>query len=342
MTEPMKLYLRVPPCGRLDDIADFAVEVEKAGFTGAWFPDSQFLFRDVWATMAVAARATSTLSLGTAVANFETRNVSVTAAAASTIAESAPGRVVIGMGTGQSAVKSLGIAPTKLAAMRENVGVLRALLQGQSVPVAADEGKLLNPSMKLGFAPSRPVPIYIGAIGPKMTELAGAIADGVIIQSGCSAQSVARNIERVARGAALAGRDPAEIDIVVGAHTIVAADYADAIRRVKPLVVQTAQQGGHGPLAAIGIEVAVPPVIKEVYPDMGHAEDWDLAVEVAGQWITDDMAEKYARHYAMVGTRASVKERLEELSRLGVNGFFAIDVASYTLPYGLLDAFRTD
>src|SRR3712207_6780459 len=132
-TNGLRFGLRLPPCVSAAEVALFARSVEEAGFEHAWFPDSQFLWRDVWATVALAAAQTERIVLGTAVTNFETRNPAVTAAAAATVEEVARGRFVLGVGTGDSSIKTLGLAPTRLARMRKEVELVRQLLAGEAV-----------------------------------------------------------------------------------------------------------------------------------------------------------------------------------------------------------------
>ncbi len=336
--ERIEFGLRHPPCAPANVVADFAKEAEDAGFDMAWFGDSQFLWRDVWSTMTLAAERTSTIGLGTALTNFETRNVATTAAAASTVEELAPHRVRIGIGTGDSAVKTLGRRPTKLAVVREQVGRLRSLLAGEAIHFG-DEGPYANRRMRVLTAPGYEIPIYMGATGPKALALAGAIADGVIVLCGASPELIRRSLDRVRQGAEEAGRDFDEIEIVLAAHTAVAADEHEAARLVKPMVVSSAQLGGAGALREIGIEIEVPPVAAGVYPDMTHAEDWELAIEHAEQWVSDEMAHAYATRYALAGTPESVAARVEEMVGLGVSAFYILGLSSYQLPADLLRAF---
>ena len=156
-------------------------DAEEAGFDVAWLPDSQFLWRDVWGALTLAAAQTRSIGLGTCVTNLETRHPSVTAAAAGSVEELAPGRVILGIGSGDSAVKTLGLKPTNLTRMREQIGILRTLLAGGA---AEFEGRAL--AVK---AAKRPVPIYVAATGPKMQALAGELADGVIVVTGSSPTS---------------------------------------------------------------------------------------------------------------------------------------------------------
>ncbi|MBS1879404.1 MAG: LLM class flavin-dependent oxidoreductase [Actinobacteria bacterium] len=334
--------LRHPPCRPVDEVASFAQRAEDAGFDMAWFPDSQFLWRDVWMTMAIAARSTSRIGLGTALTNFETRSVATTAAAISTFEEFAPHRLRVGIGTGDSAVKTLGLNPTKLTRMREEMDRLRKLVRGEPVTFGGTSGPYANRLMRVKVAPGYEVPLYMGATGPKALTLAGAIADGVIILSGASPELIERSIGHVRRGAEEAGRDFGELDIVLAAHTAITRDEAEAAQLVKPMVVASTQLGAGAALREIGIEIEVPPVADGVYPDMTHAEDWDLAVERAQEWVNDDLGHRYATRYALAGTAESVADRVETAVSLGITGFYILGLSSYELPESVLEAFGSE
>jgi 5,10-methylenetetrahydromethanopterin reductase len=177
--------LRIPPCTSPADVAACARAAEDAGFDVVWLPDSQFLWRDVWATAAVAATATRRIVIGSCVTNFATRHVSVTASAAATLWDLAPRRVILGVGSGDSAVKTVGVTPTRLAAMRDQVAVARRLLSGGDVAFAGR-------SMRIRHAPGS-VPIYLAANGPRALELAGEVGDGVITVSGLGRELIERS-----------------------------------------------------------------------------------------------------------------------------------------------------
>ena len=200
-------------------------DAEKAGFDVAWLPDLQFLWRDVWSALALAATQTSSTALGTCVTNLETRHPSVTAAAAASVEELAPGRVLLGIGSGDSAVKTLGLEPTSLTRMREQVGVLRTLLAGE----AADfDGRSL--AVK---AAGRTLPLYLAATGPKMQALAGELADGVIVVTGLEPDLVRATLARIGAGAASGGRNVDELDVRFGTYAHVTSDRREAARIVK-------------------------------------------------------------------------------------------------------------
>jgi 5,10-methylenetetrahydromethanopterin reductase len=339
-TNGVRFGLRLPPCVNASEVAAFARTAEAAGFDHAWFPDSQFLWRDVWATVALAAAQTERIVLGTAVTNFETRNAAVTAAAAATIEELAPRRFVLGVGTGDSSIKTLGLAPTRLARMREQVELVRRLLAGEAVAYGGTAGVYANRRMRVRAAPGYPVPLYLAATGPKALALAGEIADGVIMLSGTAPHLIDAALGHVRRGAETAGRELADIDVCLAAHTALAPDEETAARLVKPLCITSAQLGGSDALRAAGIELEVPPVVGGVYPDVTHAEDWDRAIEAAERWVTDEMSRRYADTFCLAGPPQAVADRLERAAELGVTSFYVLGLSSYVLPIQLLEEFR--
>jgi 5,10-methylenetetrahydromethanopterin reductase len=101
-----------------------------------------------------------------------------------------------------------------------------------------------------------------------------------------------------------------------------------------------AQVGGSETLRSIGIDIHPPPVVAGIYPDMSHAEDWDAAADLAGQWVTDEMALRYADGYCLVGSAESCVERIQQVVSAGVTNFYLRHFGSYTLPSELLRSFR--
>ena len=108
-------------------------EIEDLGYDAAWLPDSQMIWSDCYATMALAAHTTSRLRLGTGVAIAPTRIAPVTAHSIASINQIAPGRVFIGIGTGNTAMRVMGYNPMSVGAFGEYLRVLRALLHGERV-----------------------------------------------------------------------------------------------------------------------------------------------------------------------------------------------------------------
>jgi 5,10-methylenetetrahydromethanopterin reductase len=334
--------LRVPACAHPFEVAGFAQRVEQAGFDVCWIPDSQFVWRDVWATLAIVASRTERITLGPAVTNFESRDVTVTAAAASTINDLAPGRLIVGVGTGDSGVKTLGLAPTRLSVMREQISALRTLLAGEVMTFGGGEGSFAERRMRIRSASGPAVPIFMAASGPKSLAFAGGVADGVMILAGAGPTLIARALGYVRQGAEAAGRTLDDLDVWLAVHTAIADGERSAARMVKPLIISSAQLGAHDALRAAGIEIEVPRVAGGVYPDMAHAESWDAAIEVAERWVTDTMALQYARQYTFSGTPESVIGRIRAAAELGIRNFYVLGYSSYEFPHDLLEAFGSD
>src|SRR5258708_22841773 len=184
----------------------FAADVRRAetlGWDAAWQPDSQLRRRDTYVLLASAARATERITLGTLLANPMNRHPTVTASSIATIDELAPGRVVLGWGIGDTAVRLAGLRPARIKELEESTRLMRSLLDGQDVEVGAARPARLPHH--------RPVPIWIAAGGPRTLRMAGGVADGGFIRGGTHPANIATAVNAMRAGAAEAGPDPASV-----------------------------------------------------------------------------------------------------------------------------------
>lgn len=217
--------LPVPPdlamCQRV------AQRVEALGYDSVWLADTG-AGPDAFVLAAALAGVTSRLRMGTAVVPVYTRTPSVMAAQTGSIAQLAPGRFVLGLGaSSDTIVDAWGGVPFErpLTRIRETVGVLRQMLAGERVSFT---GRTIRTrGFRLVSMPPQPVPIYLAALMPPMLELAGEIADGVILNF-MPVEAVPRMLEHVRRGAERAGRDPATLEIVSRFQVVVTDDPAAA------------------------------------------------------------------------------------------------------------------
>src|SRR5207248_6729970 len=113
--------------------ARLARVAEESGFETVYVGDSQMIWNDVWIALAACALATERVGLGPGVTNLVTRHPAVTANAATSLNMVSGGRAVLGLGAGDSAVRTAGLSPTPLAVLRERLPVVRALLEGEEV-----------------------------------------------------------------------------------------------------------------------------------------------------------------------------------------------------------------
>jgi alkanesulfonate monooxygenase SsuD/methylene tetrahydromethanopterin reductase-like flavin-dependent oxidoreductase (luciferase family) len=177
-------------------------KAEEAGYSHAWFIDSQILWQDCVVYMTSALAATERIVVGTAVTNPYTRHVTTTASAFATLAELYPGRLALGIGRGDSAVRTMGLDPVKTAFLRESVPLLRDLIAGRTVSIN-------DTDVHLRWVDTDPgVPIMMSATGPRNLRLAGSLADRVMLYVGVEETSVRWAMEHVRAGAEEAGRDP--------------------------------------------------------------------------------------------------------------------------------------
>jgi 5,10-methylenetetrahydromethanopterin reductase len=182
----------------MPDLVRLIQGIEAAGFDGAGILDSQMLSRDTFVVLGQAATHTSRLTLFPAVTNPFTRHASVLAGAIQTVEELAPGRVKFVIGTGYTSASTIGRSPATLAEMRECIRAVKALLAGKTVDFHGTPGRL-------GYASGREIPVLMAASGAKAIELAGEIADGVLLLVGFNRGIVERALEHVERGRAPAG-----------------------------------------------------------------------------------------------------------------------------------------
>ena len=233
MTEPVRIHLRVPGTAPMPELMALVESIEAAGFDGAGILDSQMIARDTFVILGQAAAHTKRLGLFPAVTNPFTRHASVLASAIQTVEEMAPGRVKFVIGTGYTSASTIGRKPATLAEMRACIGAVKALLAGETVDWSGTPGRL-------AYASGRRIPVLMAASGPKAMELAGEIADGVLLLVGFNRALVERALDHVERGAKRAGRRLEDLEIIWAVRTGTAATTAEARRVARPIAVHWA------------------------------------------------------------------------------------------------------
>jgi len=165
---------------KVSQYVELAQAAESAGFDQFWVSNDLFL-RSSPVVLSAVVTATRRIEVGTCILNPYSINPGEIAMMSATMDELSGNRFNLGLAAGAADfLKWVGIPqPTPLAAVRESIGVIRALLSGQPAPM---DGKFLDWSSEayLRFESPRVTPIYVGAMGPKMLRLAGEIADGVL------------------------------------------------------------------------------------------------------------------------------------------------------------------
>lgn len=208
-----------PPCSRFVELVQAA---EQSGFHWAYTYDSHILWQDGSAFLAAAACATDRIGLGFCVTNPGTREPTVTASFHATLNSMAPGRVVVMIGRGDSARRTIGLDPVKVREFEAATELIRELANGETVEWNGKE-------ITLGWAKDLPrIPVWVAGYGPRALGVAGRQGDGVVIQ--LADPDIIDWIMGQARAAAEeAGRDPDLLEPIVCAPAVISDDL-DAAR----------------------------------------------------------------------------------------------------------------
>lgn len=290
-------------------IAHYTKLAESVGFDNVWITD-HYNNRDVYTTLAVLALNTNTIKLGSGVTNPYTRNAAVTASSIGAINEISGGRAILGIGPGDKATfDAMGIGWDKpLSTSRESMEILRGFFAGKKVSYDGEMVKMGG--AKLAFNTGN-IPIYLGAQGPKMLELAGAAADGVLINASHPKDFEAA-IKALEKGAAKEGRSMDEIDI--GAYTSFSVDKnaEKAVGAAKIVVAFIVSGSPDMVLERHGIDPAAGKAIGAAIAkgDFGS---------LMGGMVTDKMIESFS----VCGTPEDCKARVDELISIGVTQIIA-------------------
>ena len=285
----------------VDAFAADVARAERLGWDAAFLPDSQLRRRDTYVLLAAAARATTRIMLAPLIANPVTRHPTVTASSIATIDELAPGRTLLGMGIGDTAVRLAGLRPARVHELEASTRLMRALLDGEEVEVGAARPARLPHH--------RPVPIWIAAGGPRTLRMAGGVADGVFIRVGTHVANIERAVDAIRAGAAAVGRDPSRVRVAAVFHTVFVDDPARALLMGKSMAAGYYE---YSPtlFEAPGLTWSGPDpeTLKRdrtVWPDFHHATD----LETSGR-VVDFLPAAAADAFCLRGGPADIVEQL--------------------------------
>jgi 5,10-methylenetetrahydromethanopterin reductase len=203
----VRVSLRVPVGLSLPDLAEFVGRCEDAGFDGVGIHDHPSSGRDAYLALALAGRVTSRVQLFPATSSPSVRHPLLLASLAHSLDEIAPGRTYLTVAPGFISTRSVGKPRAPVAVMREAILELRRLLAGEGVEFGPTSTRLRNRS-------ASPTPVYLLAAGPRMTELAGEVADGAFLMVGLHPAAIRAARRHLEDGARRAGRSLAGFPVV--------------------------------------------------------------------------------------------------------------------------------
>ena len=213
-----------PPFSRWLELIQLA---ERHGFGYAWTYDSHVLWQESIPMLAIAARETSTIKLGHFVTNPATRDPTVLASSYATLHDLSDGRMVMGVGRGDSAVRFIGRQPMKVAEFEQSLAMIHEFMNGREVHWNDKDLQLkwVRPELPQ-------IPVWVAGYGPKALAVAGHVGDGVIIQL-ADPEIIQWIMDTARRAAEEAGRDPSQLKCIVGAPAHISDDIADAREQVR-------------------------------------------------------------------------------------------------------------
>ena len=188
---------------------DYVVAAEALGYSHAWLADSQMIWSDCYATLALAADRTDRIRLGTGVAISGTRPAPVTAAAIGTINALAPGRTFLGVGAGNTALRIMGAPPQRIEEFDRYLSDLAPLIRGEEahVEIRGRERPIRHLMPDRGFVNFEdPIPLYVSGFGPRSLGLAGRHGDGAVVALPPNAAVMESFWKAIEAGASSAGR----------------------------------------------------------------------------------------------------------------------------------------
>jgi len=305
VTVPVALYLQ--DAHPIPDAIGYVAEAEAKGFHAVWQADSR-LVRDAVVPMAAFAATTSTIKVGSGVIDCWSRNPARLAATFSTLDDLAPGRIICGLGAWWDPLaRKVGIDRSRpLTVMREIVEAVRALLRCDG-PVTVEGTYVHLDGVELDYVHqerrAKEVPIYIGATGLQMMELAGEIADGVVLNYLVSPAYDRGALEALERGAARRDRSLDDIDRPQLVVCSLDSDRARALDNARLLVTQYLGQQPHI-MKASGVPASL-------LDDIARVLTWPAThdeVVAASKLVPDDIVQMITAS----GTAAECREKVAE------------------------------
>jgi 5,10-methylenetetrahydromethanopterin reductase len=191
---------------------DLVARADELGFDSAWFIDSPMMFGDVYISMALAAARASNITLATGVTNPVLRLAPLTASALASLNALAPGRIVMGIGTGYTSTGALDLPVAKHATLQRYVNEVKGLLAGDDIVVEYPDGK----SRFAGFVAkgypgvnlTSPVTMCVAAAGPKLLHAAAKYADMILLGGVADPSLVRAAVDIIRTSRTEAGLDP--------------------------------------------------------------------------------------------------------------------------------------
>ncbi|MDG2112748.1 MAG: LLM class flavin-dependent oxidoreductase [Actinomycetota bacterium] len=314
---------------------DLAVQAEKVGYDFVWVWDSPMIRSSLWSVLTLVADRTSTIRVGPGVAIPALRMAPVTANSIATINRLAPGRTFLGLGTGNTALRTMGQLPMKVADYAEHIRVIRGLLAGDTVDYSANgiTHDIQFQSLDLEHIDiDNHIPLHVGGFGPRAQALAGELGDGLItgIPRGGAIPDALANVRR---GADAAGRsmDGFETTALVNMLLLRPHETLETPRVVEEVGSSLMVNIHYLYDRHLEVGAEPPPYVEPIWEDYvafrarrdaerdhteAHGSHYGHLDPDEARFVTPEMI----RTFCVAGQPADIVEQLEELEHQGLDG----------------------
>src|SRR5882762_4984463 len=306
----MQFGITIKPDMPVERIIALTRQAEAAGFQYGRIFDSHILWLEPYPLLTLMAANTKSMRLGPCVTNPAVRDITVTSSLFATLNLISGGRMELGIGRGDSSRRVLGKKPVTPAELERAVATFRELTAGREVQYEGQPARL----SWAGTTGSPPV--WIAGYGPKVLNMAGRIADGVILQF-ADPDLIAWCIGFVKQGAEAAGRDPRKIEIMSAAAVWVSDDLKLARSRVRwfPALVSNHVMD----LIARYKPEELPPALTSYVSNRG-GYNYQQHCEVDStnsKFVSDEVVDRFC----LVGSAEAHRKKLQALAQAGVTQF---------------------
>jgi probable F420-dependent oxidoreductase len=305
----MRFGITIKPDMTVERIIELTRQAEAAGFEYGWIFDSHVLWLEPYPMLTLMATNTKKMRLGTCVTNPATRDITVTSSLFATLNLISGGRMQLGIGRGDSSRRVLGKKPVTSAHLEQSIADFRALTGGKRIDY---EGRSAEFTWAEGGIP----PVWVAGYGPKVLDLAGRVADGVILQF-ADPHLIEWCVGFVKKGSEAAGRDPGKIEIMSAAPVWVSKDVNVGREHVRwfPALVSNHVVD----LVSRYKPEELPPALtsyirnREQYDYLHHCEVDSSNANFVSDEVTD--------RFCLLGPAEAHIEKLRALAKAGVTQF---------------------
>ncbi len=295
----LSIMMALNPQEPVSRVVEFARATEGYGFHTLWLWDT-WIAKDAYIALTLAALNTQNILLAPGVAASPLRHPSLLVNTVATLDDISGGRAILGVGSGgQATAGRLGVRKARMDQFREDLRRMRALIETGEYTENSTHYRVESIQ--------RRIPIYVAAWGPRMLDLSGELADGVLIMGPEQKSVMTRKIQKVRDAARATGRNPDDVKIILHVTCAYDDNPQPLIDKLKTLAIHHIQR--------VGYENEYPARFAEVFRRVRERVS-RIALPVGETPGTDLVPDDFVKYSLIVATEAECRERLEDLLTL--------------------------